>query len=75
MVPGPRARGSGRAAAKAVIPRRAASLAVREYVVNMRSIIIGRTSRLFIGDHLEGQFEGQNAASKGLREPAAASVS
>jgi hypothetical protein len=41
----------------------------------MRSISIGRTSGLVIGDHLEGQFEGQNAAREGLGEPAAASVS
>jgi hypothetical protein len=43
--------------------------------MNMGSISISWTPELVIGDHLEGQFEGQNAARESLREPAAASVS
>jgi hypothetical protein len=35
----------------------------------------GRAARLVVGDHFEGQFEGQNGASERLSEPVAACVS
>ena len=36
--------------------------------MNVRSASIGQVAELVVGDHLEGQFEGQNAARERLSE-------